>query len=78
VKRIQILQKINDGWTDERITEMLDVGLSTVEWYIQKKKTLCLIQCMSLKHLEQSLHLLRESFLPLHNMIMHGQAASFD
>jgi len=31
VKRIQILPKANDGWTDERITEMLDVGLSTVE-----------------------------------------------
>ena len=62
VKRIQILQKANDGWTDERITEMLDVGLSTVEWCIQKTKTLSLIQCMSLKHLEQNLHLAKRVF----------------
>ena len=31
VKRIQILLKADEGWTDERIAEALDVGLSTVE-----------------------------------------------
>jgi transposase len=31
VKRIQILLKANDGWTDERIAEAVGVGLSTVE-----------------------------------------------
>jgi transposase len=31
VKRIQILLKANKGWSDERIAEALDVGLSTVE-----------------------------------------------
>jgi hypothetical protein len=28
VKRIQILLKADEGWTDERIAEALDVGLS--------------------------------------------------
>ena len=31
VKRIQILLKADKGWTDERIAEAIDVGLSTVE-----------------------------------------------
>ena len=31
VKRIQILLKADEGWSDERIAEALDVGLSTVE-----------------------------------------------
>lgn len=31
VKRIQILLKADDGWSDERIAEAFDVGLSTVE-----------------------------------------------
>jgi transposase len=31
VKRIQILLKADEDWSDERITEALDVGLSTVE-----------------------------------------------
>jgi transposase len=31
VKRIQILLKADKGWTDERIAEAVDVGLSTVE-----------------------------------------------
>jgi transposase len=31
VKRIQILLKADEGWTDERISEALDVGVSTVE-----------------------------------------------
>lgn len=31
VKRIQILLKADEGWTDERIAEAVDVGLSTVE-----------------------------------------------
>ncbi len=31
VKRIQILMKADDGWTDERIAEAVGVGLSTVE-----------------------------------------------
>ena len=31
VKRIQILLKADKGWSDERIAEALDVGLSTVE-----------------------------------------------
>ena len=31
IKRIQILLKADEGWTDERIAEALDVGLSTVE-----------------------------------------------
>ena len=31
VKRIQILFKADEGWSDERIAEALDVGLSTVE-----------------------------------------------
>jgi len=31
VKRIQILLKADESWTDERIAEALDVGLSTVE-----------------------------------------------
>lgn len=31
VKRIQILLKANEGWSDERIAGALDVGLSTVE-----------------------------------------------
>jgi len=31
VKRIQILLKVDEGWSDERIAEALDVGLSTVE-----------------------------------------------
>ena len=31
VKRIQILIRADDGWTDERIAEALGVGLSTVE-----------------------------------------------
>jgi transposase len=31
VKRIQILLKADKGWSDERISEALDVGLSTVE-----------------------------------------------
>lgn len=31
VKRIQILLKADEGWSDERIAEAFDVGLSTVE-----------------------------------------------
>lgn len=31
VKRIQILLKADEGWSDERIAEALEVGLSTVE-----------------------------------------------
>jgi transposase len=31
VKRTQILLKADEGWSDERIAEALDVGLSTVE-----------------------------------------------
>lgn len=31
VKRIQILLKANEGWSDKRIAEALDVGRSTVE-----------------------------------------------
>ena len=31
VKRIQILLKVDEGWSDERTAEALDVGLSTVE-----------------------------------------------
>jgi transposase len=31
VKRIQIFLKADEGWSDERIAEALDVGLSTVE-----------------------------------------------
>lgn len=31
IKRIQILLKADEGWSDERIAEALDVGLSTVE-----------------------------------------------
>jgi transposase len=31
VKRIQILLKADEGWSDERIAKALDVGLSTVE-----------------------------------------------
>jgi len=31
VKRIQILLKADEGWSDKRISEALDVGLSTVE-----------------------------------------------
>lgn len=31
VKRIQILLKADEGWSDEGIAEALDVGLSTVE-----------------------------------------------
>ena len=31
IKRIQILLKADGGWSDERIAEALDVGLSTVE-----------------------------------------------
>jgi len=31
VKRIQILLKADENWSDERIAEALDVGLSTVE-----------------------------------------------
>ena len=31
VKRIQIILKADEGWSDERIAEALDVGLSTVE-----------------------------------------------
>jgi transposase len=31
VKRIQILLKVDEGWSDERTAETLDVGLSTVE-----------------------------------------------
>ena len=31
VKRIQILLKADEGWSDERIAAALDVGLSTVE-----------------------------------------------
>ena len=31
IKRIQILLKADESWTDERIAEALDVGLSTVE-----------------------------------------------
>ena len=31
VKRIQILLKADEGWVDERISEALGVGLSTVE-----------------------------------------------
>ena len=31
IKRIQILLKADEGWSDERIAEAFDVGLSTVE-----------------------------------------------
>lgn len=31
VKRIQILLKADEGWSDERIAEAIDAGLSTVE-----------------------------------------------
>jgi len=31
VKRLQILLKADEGWSDERIAEAFDVGLSTVE-----------------------------------------------
>jgi transposase len=31
VKRIQILLKADEGWTDERIAEAISVGMSTVE-----------------------------------------------
>jgi transposase len=31
IKRSQILLKADEGWSDERIAEALDVGLSTVE-----------------------------------------------